>query len=275
VNDESTLAGAHESATTDLMITVPTDCCRAMSVSMLDHALELAACGWQVLPLRGKIPYTAHGSDDASSVAEIVRAFWERWPNANLGAKVPDPLIVFDVDPRNRGLEGWAQLTAGHDVPDTMTVVSGRGDGGTHRYFLRPHGPISAARIPKGIDLKKSGYMVMPPSLHPDTRQPYTLHDVDPVPLPSWLREVLRPAPPKTRTVSSGTPTGGRGLVEFVARQVEGNINKALYWAAHRAIESGVLDQIEPDLIAAAIATGENRKAAERTVNSARKKASC
>jgi hypothetical protein len=62
--------------------------------------------------------------------------------------------------------------------------------------------------------------------------------------------------------------------VEFVARQVYGNINNALYWAAHRAIESGVLDQIESALIAAAVATGENSKTAQGTVDSARKKAS-
>ena len=243
---------------------------------MLEDALELAACGWQVLPLHGKIPRTLHGCDDASANPAQVRAWWTRWPTANIGAKVPDPLLVFDVDPRNRGLEGWQQLTEGRDVPETLTAVSGRGDGGTHRYFLRPNGSISAAKIPKGIDVKKSGYMVMPPSLHPDTGQPYTWQvDVDPAPLPTWLREVLRPDPPKPRNpFSAHTNASGRALVDFVARQENGNRNDALYWAARQALESGVLEQIGPDLIAAAVATGEDRKAAERTVDSARKKAS-
>lgn len=243
---------------------------------MLDQALELAACGWQVLPLNGKIPRTRHGCDDASADPAQVRAWWSRWPAANIGAKVPDPLLVFDVDPRNGGLEGWRSLTAGRDVPDTLTTVSGRGDGGSHRYFLRPAGPISRAKLPRGIDLKTSGYCVVPPSLHPATGQPYTWQvDVDPVPLPSWLREVLRPDPPKPRNpFSTHTNASGRALVDFVARQVDGNRNDALYWAARQALESGVLDQIGPDLIAAAVATGEDRKAAERTVGSASKKAS-
>jgi hypothetical protein len=136
---------------------------------MLDHALELAACGWQVLPLNGKIPRTAHGCDDASVDPAQVRAWWARWPTANIGAKVPDPLLVFDVDPRNGGLEGWQRLTAGRDVPDTLTTISGRGDGGKHLYFQRPAGPITRAKLPRGIDLKASGYCVMPPSIHPAT----------------------------------------------------------------------------------------------------------
>ena len=241
---------------------------------MLSHAVELAACGWQVLPLRGKVPWTSHGLDDATTDADQVRDWWVRWPSANIGARVPDALIVFDVYPRNGGIEGWRQMTARHEVPATLTVISGRGDGGSHRYFMRPSGPITAAKIPKGIDLKRSGYMVMPPSLHPETGRPYVWCDIAPVPLPVWLREVLRPAPAKYRAVTPGAPMSGRHLVEFVARQGDGNRNNALYWAAHRAIESGVLDLIEPDLIAAAVATGEDRDTAERTICSARSKGS-
>jgi hypothetical protein len=238
---------------------------------VLDYALELAALGWLVLPLNGKIPLVGHGCNDATADADQVRSWWSRWPSANIGARVPDALLVFDVDPRNGGTEGWSSLTAGRAVPDTLTVFSGRGDGGRHHYFLRPAGPITTTRVPAGIDVKKAGYMVMPPSIHPDSGQPYTWHDVDPVPLPAWLREVLRPAPPRPRNpVSRLTSQTGRELVDFVARQENGNRNAGLFWAACRAIESGVLDTIEADLIAAAVATGQDR----RTVDSARKKAS-
>jgi hypothetical protein len=240
---------------------------------MLEHALELAACGWAVLPLDGKVPRTANGVHDATKDPDQVRAWWRRWPSANIGAKVPDALIVFDIDPRHGGLQGWQQLTAGRGIPDTLDVVSGRGDGGTHHYFVRPLGPITSARVPKGIDLKLNGYMVMPPSLHPDTGQPYTWHDISPVPLPLWLREVLRPDPPKTwNPMSPNTSHTGHGLVGVVARQEEGNRNKALYWAALRALESGVLDQIDQDLIAAAVSTGLDHTEAEHTLISARRK---
>ena len=56
-----------------------------MSGTMLDHAFELAACGWEVLPLNGKIPRTLHGLDDASADSEIVYEWWTRWPSANIG----------------------------------------------------------------------------------------------------------------------------------------------------------------------------------------------
>jgi hypothetical protein len=240
---------------------------------MLEPALELAACGWEVLPLNGKVPRTSHGLNDATADPEQVQAWWERWPSANIGAQVPEPLILFDVDPRNGGLQGWQQLTAGREIPQTLTVVSGRGDGGTHRYFVRPLGPITSVKVPKGIDLKLNGYMVMPPSLHPTTGQPYTWHEIAPVPLPRWLREVLRPDPPKTRKpLSPSTSHTGHGLVDVVARQEEGNRNKALYWAALRALESGVLDQIHQELIAAAVSTGLDHTEAEGTIASARRK---
>ena len=64
------------------------------------------------------------------------------------------------------------------------------------------------------------------------------------------------------------------GLVEFMARQVDGNRNDALYWAARTAIEDGVLDQIEAELLAAAVATGLDPREANWTVASARTKAS-
>ncbi len=239
---------------------------------MLDHALEMVACGWQILPLKGKIPVTAHGCDDATTDPEQIRSWWRRWPAANIGARVPSALIVLDIDPRHEGDVGLARLEADHGaLPATLTTISGRGDGGRHLYFLRPPGAVTSTRMPKGIDVKMAGYCVVPPSLHPDTGRPYQWLDADPVPLPLWLRTILRPAPARPRPVTRSTGDG-RPLVEFIARQPEGNRNKALHWAAHRAIENGLLDGIEADLIAAAVAAGESEGAAKLTVESARNK---
>jgi len=240
---------------------------------MLDHALELAACGWQVLPLKGKIPVTTHGCDDATADPEQVRAWWRRWPAANIGARVPSALIVLDVDPRHGGHVGLAQLEVDHEpLPATLTTISGRGDGGRHLYFRRPAGLVTSTRMPKGIDVKTAGYCVVPPSLHPDTGRPYRWDDTDPVPLPPWLREILRPNPPKLRGVRSAVIAGsGRGLVDFVARQPEGERHRALYWAANRALDDNRLDQLEDELVAASVATGEDEVEARRNINTARK----
>jgi len=244
---------------------------------MLDHALDLAGLGWQVFPCRptgpkAKAPLTEHGHLEASADPGQIRAWWSRWPNAMIGAPVPAALLVLDIDPRHGGDVGLAQLEADHGVlPATLTTISGRGDGGKHLYFRRLAGAVTSTRLPKGIDLKAAGYCIVPPSLHPATGQPYQWIDADPVALPSWLREVLRPAPVRPRPVTRSTGDG-RSLVEFVARQIESNRNNALYWAAHRAIENGLLEIIEADLIAAAVAAGESEGAAKLTVGSARKK---
>lgn len=69
-----------------------------------------------------------------------------------------------------------------------------------------------------------------------------------------------------------GTSHDSRGLMDFMARQVDGNRSDALYWAAHRVIDAGVFDDIEAELIRAAVTTGLDAKAARWTENSARSK---
>ena len=49
---------------------------------------------------RGKQPLTAHGFLDASTDAEIVRSWWRRWPDANIGVPTGSAsgVDVVDVD---------------------------------------------------------------------------------------------------------------------------------------------------------------------------------
>lgn len=51
-----------------------------------------------------------------------------------IGAPVPEALLVIDVDPRNGGKLAELQLLTGR-LPTTLTVWSGRNDGGRHLYF--------------------------------------------------------------------------------------------------------------------------------------------
>ena len=164
---------------------------------MLDHALEGAAAGFEVFPLNGKAPAIPGGRGclDATTDPTAVRAMWTPRPHANIGVRVPVGQVVIDVDPRNGGDKGLELLEVIHGpLPATRTALSGRGDGGSHRYFLAPDGPVTSSRLPKGVDLKnRGGYVVAPPSLHPDTGQPYVWADVrDPVAMPDWLAELLK-----------------------------------------------------------------------------------
>ena len=137
-----------------------------------EAALAYAAAGYQVFPLRGKLPggncpaceprspkYRPHPAADcdhelchglyaATSDPGRVARWWTRWPQANIGARVPPSLVVLDIDPRHGGAARLIQLEAEHgSLPPTRTSTSGRGDGGQHRWFLHPGGTPSAARL--------------------------------------------------------------------------------------------------------------------------------
>lgn len=243
-------------------------------MSIVEAAVALAGNGWQVLPLRGKVPLTRHGVNDASGNPGQIRRWWCRWPDANVGGEVPAGVVVIDVDPRNGGAEGWAELTLGRNIPATLTTMTGRGDGGVHLYFQRPPGVLDARTLPPGIDLKINGYCVLPPSVHPDTGGPYEWQAHPIAPLPDWLREILRPPTRRSPRPSGDLARSARGaLVRFVEEQSVGNRNSGLYWAVHRLNECGGLDDAGAEaLVAAAVRAGESLTAAQRTVASARRK---
>jgi hypothetical protein len=168
------------------------------------HALAYALTGWEVFPLRGKVPLIpkragGRGVLDATSDLATIGDWWDRWPGANIGGRVPPALVVLDVDPRHGGDRNLAQLEAEHgDLPITQTSLSGRGDGGRHLWWLHPGGPLTTARLPDGLDVKtRRGYVVLPPSVHPDSGKPYRwVIAVTPVAMPVWLIDLLRPPPP-------------------------------------------------------------------------------
>ena len=165
-------------------------------------ATELAALGWAVHPLRGKLPATPHGGLDATSDAKTVADWWGRgrYHGCNIGARVPSSLFVLDIDPRKRGCEEALlslEVENGR-LPDTLTSLSGRGDGGRHYYYRHPGGNLTARNLPEGVDVKtSSGYVVMSPSIHPVSLKPYTWLDIRaPVGAPAWLVKLLKaPAP--------------------------------------------------------------------------------
>lgn len=177
-----------------------------MTAVMLTAALGYAGAGWPVFPVsRRKVPMTEHGMLDASTDVEQVRAWWTTHPRANIGMRPPTTLAIIDIDPRNGGLESWGALEAEHGTLDTLTVWSGRGDGGRHLYLCHPGGKLRA-KIADGIDVKThSGLVVLPPSIHAATGAPYTWGDptVPVAPMPLWLAKLaMKPIePPKPRYV--------------------------------------------------------------------------
>jgi hypothetical protein len=222
-----------------------------------EAALAYAAAGYTVFPLRGKQPLgncpaceprsprywphqvnecrheLCHGLYAATCDLGRVGRWWARWPQANIGARVPASLLVIDVDPRHGGLGRLAELEREHGpLPPTRVSTSGRGDGGHHLWFLHPGGRLSAARLGAGVDLKThAGYVLLPPSRHPATGQPYRWAEptLEPAALPAAWRQLLSPPAPPTApaTRRPSLPPGRSGNGGSVA----GAFNQATSWA--------------------------------------------
>jgi hypothetical protein len=140
---------------------------------MLEFALRYIRLGWPVLPLRGKLPLVEHGSKDASADEAQVRAWWEKWPQANIGLATGHKFFAVDVDQKGGGLETWEALLAQHgQIPDTIEQLTGTG--GRHVLFDLPldfevHN--SQGKLGPGLDIRGvGGYIVAAPSVHPQTR---------------------------------------------------------------------------------------------------------
>lgn len=192
------------------------------SPQLLSAALDYAARSWLVIPLHtphgygcscgradctsvGKHPRTRNGSKDASRDRATIRAWWKKWPDANVGiATGPESgLLVLDVDGK-AGEESLIELERrGFILPDTYSVRTG--SGGHHHYFAWPKGADvrnSARRIAPGLDIRGTGGLVAAePSLHKSGRH-YEVNEsaTDPAPCPAWLLSHIREAQaPATR----------------------------------------------------------------------------
>jgi Bifunctional DNA primase/polymerase, N-terminal len=196
------------------------------------HALAYALTGWEIFPLRGKVPLIpkragGRGVLDATSDLATIGGWWDRWPGANIGGRVPQALVVLDVDPRHGGDRNLAELEAAQGVlPATQTSVSGRGDGGRHMWWLHPGGKLTTTRLPDGLDVKTHrGYVVLPPSVHPASGQPYRWVDVTPVAMPTWLIDLLRPPPPRPRLTRPARRRAGASIADaFTAATTWGEV---------------------------------------------------
>jgi hypothetical protein len=191
-----------------------------------------------------------------------------------IGLAVPSEICVIDIDPRNGGSQDKLEALCG-PLPATCTAWSGRRDGGHHLYFMRPKGDLSGARLPPGIDLKDAdrGYVIVPPSPHPDTGQPYRWeheHEIALIPYRLW--ELLQPEPVSRTIFSPREGDDFSQLLSWVAATQEGSRDDHTFFAACRLAEKGALDSHEEALIEAAMATGISESQARKCITSARRR---
>ena len=122
----------------------------------LDAALGYAARGLPVFPLNpnSKEPHgllAPNGFKNATCDLDIIRQWFTEFPQANLAIAIPEGVIVVDIDPRNGGGDTWAELAAGRTV-NTLTSISGRGDGGFHLWLNRPDIKLNTKLGPGVVD---------------------------------------------------------------------------------------------------------------------------
>jgi hypothetical protein len=177
---------------------------------MLKAALRYRALGWSVIPInpRSKKPLIEWDEfQQRLPSQDEIRAWWRRFPKANVGVVTGrvSGLVVVDVETRSR--DKIREITG--RFPTRVRQRTGRG--GVHLFYDYPRGLDRVpCRVDKeaGIDVRADGgYVVAAPSTHPDTGKRYAWLDQNPL----ATQPELKPAPPAyLRSDRSTRPEGKR-----------------------------------------------------------------
>jgi hypothetical protein len=181
-------------------------------------ALAWAARGFRVFPCKNipgeidhKRPHTKHGFKDATTDANQIRNWWNRWPDALIGVPTgpKSGFWALDLDAK-KGKDGpgeWRRLMNGYAMPVTRRHRSWTG--GDHFIFAwRDDRPVknSEGKIAIGIDTRgEGGYVIMPPSAG------YSIVDDSPiVAAPDFIHDIIErarngEAPDFIRGIGEGT----------------------------------------------------------------------
>jgi hypothetical protein len=192
---------------------------------------------WSVLPIRPgtKQPhgrFVRHGFQDATRDPDQIDRWWTADPSAGVAvACAPSGLVVLDVDPRNAGDETFVRLERELGaLPETPRVLTP--SGGQHVYFLDVVGSYVGS-AGEGIDIKSAGYVLAPPSVHPNGgtyRWDVGAHALETAVahLPdAWLRHVTTPKARGAMLPSSGIDARHSFLgVAFEAMKWLGDVHR-------------------------------------------------
>ncbi len=158
------------------------------------NALAYVEKGWFVMPLKSQskepCKFLRHGYLDASNNKSLVKKWFKNDPNLNIGlAIVQSSLVVLDFDKRNAvSKQEWQNYFQWCMKLNTHTVKT---DDGYHFYFKADPSLPFKGKLIAGIDIKHKGYVVLPPSIHPNGSVYEVINDVDPIDLPDGLRKAL------------------------------------------------------------------------------------
>ena len=248
-----------------------------MANAQLSRALYYARkLGWPVLPVfevkdrccacaagkecarQAKHPRTEHGVHDATTDPDQIRAWWHKWPNANIGIATGriSGIIVIDADPRNgAGETGRTLLKELGRLP--RTIKARTGGGGTHYIFRYPDFDVRSDTQGKvlgpGLDVLSDGSCFVAPCSTHISGNTYAWFEgksfdkVKPAALPeAWLKRLRSRTEPAMRRVR------GEGSSEIV----EGQRNVRLTSLAGKLWRDGISHEA---LLAALLNENEKR----------------
>ena len=246
--------------------------------TLLAAALDYAGGnGWSVFPLwpRSKEPACKHGFKNATRNPATIRRYWLAQPEVNIGIAtgIVSGVWVLDSDGSD-GEDTLGHLGIRYRSISTLISETARG----HHHWFLTDGPIqsSVGRVGLGLDVRgDGGYVLAPPSVHPDGPVYRWINDLPIAPAPDWLVALTRKRPtiseraiatmrvPLQHCAAPGAY--GKAALEYeieeLANTLPGARNHALNRASfslHQLVAGGELNQAEvfSRLIEAAHANG-------------------
>lgn len=205
-----------------------------------DELLLLAKHGYRILPVQkaSKVPMIAQWTKRASTNVDVIKNWFESYPNCNWGLAtgVGSNVIVVDIDPRHGGDAQWQRIELKFGAcPKTTTCKTG--GGGVHYYFQCPAESIGNSQLSAypGVDIRgNNGQVIIPPSINATGGRYewiYAPWDVEPAPAPEWLIHVIL-----DDNAEQNVPVIGEQLVE-------GKRNDTIYHHALMLARQGALKE--------------------------------
>src|SRR5690606_16152221 len=121
----------------------------------------------------------------------------------NVGVRLKPTQLVIDVDPRNGGDEGFADLCMDTGLNPSSFPAVRTGSGGLHLYMIKPADMLVSDTIEgfPGVEFKSKGRQVLAAGcVHPETGELYVFEDGHPninveVPAPANLLRLIKRVP--------------------------------------------------------------------------------
>lgn len=212
-------------------------------------ARRYADHGWHIFPCRpgDKIPATAHGCRDATNELGQVDAWWQADPTRNIGLATgaASGVYVIDMDGTD-GIEAFLALADEHGGYPLAPrpLMQQTPSGGMHAFYAAPAEiRNSAGKLAESVDVRgDGGYVLLPPSVHPNGGRYRWTVTGEPPAMPGWLLALLRkrpkqaPPPPVSDAERADRYTQAAIDAEIaaVASCGQGSRNDTLYRAAFK-----------------------------------------